>query len=462
MAKQTLAEQRQAFEATRQAKAARMGELMDAAGEEGETLAADDQEEYDGLVEEIKKIDAHLSRLDDLEKAMKASAKPVNGSTPQDASASRGGESVRVDVRQNLPKGTGFTRYVMAMAAARGVASEAIEFAKRWESQTPEVINYIREKHFGITKADPGTVYSPGGSPSTWGGAYLAYPANLASEFVELLYPMTLLGRMTGWRNMPFNVRVGVQDGGSTVNWVGEAAAKPVTELSFTEALLTYSKIAGIVVLTEELVRLSTPSAEAAVRTDLTRSIAKFIDEQMLTANVTATANRPASLTNNVSAITASGYDADALYIDINEALAAYDDADTGVSNVYIVTTPALARGISTIRNPLGQFEFTGVTPSGGSLMGFPVLVSNSVPDGYMVFIKTDEVWLADDGGVSIDASREATLDMAGGNTPTFNLFQKNCVAIRAERWIRWQKRRSMAVQLISGAAYNPSGSSPA
>jgi len=69
---------------------------------------------------------------------------------------------------------------------------------------------------------------------------------------------------------------------------------------------------------------------------------------------------------------------------------------------------------------------------------------------------------LADDGGVSIDASREATLDMAGGNTPTFNLFQKNCVAIRAERWIRWQKRRSMAVQLISGAAYNPSGSSPA
>ena len=462
MAKQTLAEQRQAFEATRQAKAARMAELMDAAGEEGETLAADDQEEYDGLVEEIKKIDAHLSRLDDLEKAMKASAKPVNGSTPQDASASRGGESVRVDVRQNLPKGTGFTRYVMAMAAARGVASEAIEFAKRWESQTPEVINYIREKHFGITKADPGTVYSPGGSPSTWGGAYLAYPANLASEFVELLYPMTLLGRMTGWRNMPFNVRVGVQDGGSTVNWVGEAAAKPVTELSFTEALLTYSKIAGIVVLTEELVRLSTPSAEAAVRTDLTRSIAKFIDEQMLTANVTATANRPASLTNNVSAITASGYDADALYIDINEALAAYDDADTGVSNVYIVTTPALARGISTIRNPLGQFEFTGVTPSGGSLMGFPVLVSNSVPDGYMVFIKTDEVWLADDGGVSIDASREATLDMAGGNTPTFNLFQKNCVAIRAERWIRWQKRRSMAVQLISGAAYNPSGSSPA
>jgi len=461
MAKQTIAEQRSAFEATRQAKAARMAELMEAAGEEGETLAADDQEEYDGLVAEIKKIDAHLSRLDDLDKAMIKSAKPVNGTSPDDASASRGG-AVRVDVRQTLPKGTGFTRYVMAMAAARGVASEALEFAKRWDSQTPEVSHYIREKHFGIVKAEPGTVYSPGGSPSTWGGAFLAYPANLAAEFVELLYPLTLLGRMNGWRMMPFNVRVGVQTGGSTVNWVGEAAAKPVTELEFTEALLTYSKIAGIVVLTEELVRLSTPSAEAAVRTDLTRSIAKFIDEQMLDASVTASASRPASLTQGVSAISASGYDADALYIDINAALAAYDDADTGVSNVHIVTTPALARGIATIRNPLGQFEFTGVQPSGGSLMGFPVLVSNSVPDGYIVFIKTDEVWLADDGGVTIDASREATLDMAGGNTPTFNLFQKNCVAIRAERWIRWQKRRDIAVQLITGAAYNPAGTSPA
>lgn len=463
MAKQTIAEQRSAFEATRQAKAARMAEIMEKAGDEGETLAADLQEEYDGLNDEIGKIDAHLKRLDDLEVAMKKTAKAVNGSSPNEGSDSRGGNSVRVDVRQTLPKGTGFTRYVMAMAAARGIAVQAYEIAKQWEGQTPEVCQYIKALHLSpITKADPGMVSSPGGSPETWGGAFLAYPPNLAAEFVELLYPMTLLGRMTGWRRIPFNVRVGVQTGGSTVNWVGESDPKPVTELDFSEALMTFSKIAGIIVLTEELVRLSTPSAEAAVRTDLTRAIAKFIDEQMLDASVTANDARPASLTNGVSAVPASGFDADALYIDINNALAAYDDSETGTDNIYIVMEPALARGISTLRNALGQFEFSAMNPQGGSLSGFPVLVSNSVPDNTLIFVKTDEVFLADDGGVSIDASREATLDMSGSTSPTFSLFQRNCVAIRAERWIRWQKRRSSAVQLISGANYNPSGSSPA
>ena len=59
---------------------------------------------------------------------------------------------------------------------------------------------------------------------------------------------------------MPFNVAIPVQTGGSTVNWVGEEAVKPVTELAFSLVELGYDKIAGIVVLTEELVRLSTPS----------------------------------------------------------------------------------------------------------------------------------------------------------------------------------------------------------
>jgi HK97 family phage major capsid protein len=305
-------------------------------------------------------------------------------------------------------------------------------------------------------------VSSPGGSPETWGGAFLAYPPNLAAEFVELLYPMTILGKMNGWRRIPFNVRVGVQSGGSTVNWVGEGDPKPVTELEFTEALMTYSKIAGIVVLTEELVRLSTPAAEATVRSDLTRSIAKFIDQQMLDASVTATDARPASLTNGVAAVAATGYDADALYQDLNDALAAYDSSETGTDNIYLVVRPSLSRGISTMRNALGQFEFTGVNPQGGTLNGFPLIVSNSAPADTIVLVKTDEVFLADDGGVTIDASREATLDMAGSTSPNFSLFQRNCVAIRAERWIRWQKRRSSAVQLITGALYNPSGTSPA
>jgi len=82
--------------------------------------------------------------------------------------------------------------------------------------------------------------------------------------------------------------------------------------------------------------------------------------------------------------------------------------------------------------------------------------VSNSVPAGTIVLAKANEILLADDGGVQLDASREATLDMNGGTTPNFNLWQRNCVAIRAERFITWAKRRANAVAVITGAAYGP------
>ena len=120
---------------------------------------------------------------------------------------------------------------------------------------------------------------------------------------------------------------------------------------------------------------------------------------------------------------------------------------------------PGTARGISALRNALGQFEFTGVGPMGGSILGFPVITSNSVPAGYVILVKADEILLADDGNVQLDSSREATLDMNGGTSPTFNLWQRNCIGIRAERGITWVKRRADAIAVITGADYGPTAS---
>lgn len=441
------------LEEDRAAKAARMEEI--APDEDGNFEDDDSKKEYRGLAMDLKELDEKIGDQEAILRARKT-AIPVEGTSVKKAAKSRAGETV---VKSELPKGTAFTRYVMAMAATKGSPVEAIEFAKRWKDQTPEVMDYIRAQH--ITKTGPGMIGSESTeSPDSW-GYHLGYRNNLAAEFVDLLYPATLIGRMEGWRRVPFNVRVGVQVGGSTVAWVGEAAAKPVGSMDFEETTLTYSKVAGIIVLTDELVRLSSPSAEATVRSDLVKSMAKYLDEQMFDSTVTASSVRPAALTNGVTGTAASGYDSDAFYTDLNDVLAGYDTAETGTENIYIVTTPAVARGISTMRTSLGQFEFPNMTPMGGSLLGYPVLVSNSVPTGNIVFVKTDEVWLADDGGVTIDASREATLDMAGGDTPAFSLWQKNCTAIRAERWIKWQKRRAAAVQRITGALYNPAGTSP-
>jgi HK97 family phage major capsid protein len=61
---------------------------------------------------------------------------------------------------------------------------------------------------------------------------------------------------------------------GATVNWVGEGAPKPLTSLAFDSITLDFAKIAGIIVLNDELVRLAAPSAELLVRNGLAASVA--------------------------------------------------------------------------------------------------------------------------------------------------------------------------------------------
>ena len=100
-------------------------------------------------------------------------------------------------------------------------------------------------------------------------------------------------------QHVPFNIRYGIQDGTSTVAWVGQGAPKPVSKLTFTSGSLGFAKAAGIVVITQELARFSSPSAELKVRNDLTGQMVTFLDQQFIDPSVAAVANvSPASVTN--------------------------------------------------------------------------------------------------------------------------------------------------------------------
>lgn len=432
-------------------KSDRLSELIAKDGEEG-GLDATETTERDALKISVKALVSQIDDLSTLEAAMAAQATGITVArhAPPEPPANR---VPKVEVKA-LPKGTGFTRYAMAVAAGKGSYSDTVAYAKRWQGETPEVVEYVK-RMMGGAKAIEGT--SVVGSPA-WGGE-LVYADNLAAEFIEILRPRTIIGRMSGLRMTPFNVRIPSQVGSSTVNWVGEAAEKAVTELDFGTVTLPYHKIAGIVVLTEELVRLSSPSAEETVRRDLTEQIARFMDAQFILPSVTASANNPASITNGVSSPAASGPTAEDLYFDMNTALATFDSADQSTESIHVLMTPALARGISTLRNALGQFEFGSLTMAGGTLMGFPVIVSSSVPSGTIVLVAASEILLADDGRVALDASNQATLDMDGGGTPNFSLWQRNCIGIRAERWVTWKKRRDESVAIIDTASYGPTAS---
>jgi HK97 family phage major capsid protein len=238
--------------------------------------------------------------------------------------------------------------------------------------------------------------------------------------------------------------------------------------MAFDSISLGFTKVAGIVPVTDELFRFSNPAIEALVRDSLLTAVALLTDRDFLDPSKVAVPGvSPASITNGVTPINPTGTTGDALRADLGTLLSTYAGLNMSVAGLVLVMTSQQAIRISLLRNALGQKEFDGMGPGGGSLEGIPVVTSENIvtagsPAGSLIVaINAPEILLADDGAVQVDMSREASLQMdsAPDSPPTastimVSLWQRNMVALRAERMINWMRRRDGAVQYISGAAY--------
>lgn len=447
-----LAEQIKAFQAKRATLAARIDAIMAKSAEEGRTLEEAESEEYDNTNAELATVDKHIERLVDLQSKSAAGATRVEGVTSA-KSALHVRDGAIITVKSNLPKGTAFARYVQALAMSKGNLMQAAEIAKsrkNWQD-TPQVETVLRAAVTAGTTTD-----------SDW-AAPLAPYQDMSSEFIELLRPATIMGKLTQLRKVPFDVRMPRQTQGSTAKWVGEGSPKPVSELKFDSLTLRHKKVAGIVVISDELARLSNPNAEALIVSDLTEQIAQLIDVSFVDPAISGTADvRPASITNGVTAVAATGTDADALKADIKSLFAGFLDANQSLASAVLIMSSVQALAISMLQNALGQNEFPDITLDGGNIFGVPVVTSENIPTTtagtIIILAKQSEILLADDGGVVVDVSREASLEMndspTGGAQSLVSLWQNNLMGVRAERWLDWAKRRATAVGYISGANY--------
>jgi len=460
----TVAEQIAAFEAKRLASADRMEAIMAKSGEEVRTLDESEQEEYDTLASEVESVDKHLVRLRSLERSQANKATPVTG-VKGVVSGAAARDPIITAGKDQLPLGTEFARYVRCLVLAKGDPMRAHEIAKANFSENPRVIEVLKAAVAAGTTTD-----------STWAGPLVVYQ-NLASEFIEFLRPQTIVGKfgangIPSLRRIPFNVRMGRQTSGGTGYWVGQAKPKPLTKFDFDEVTLRWAKVANIAVLSDELVRFSNPSADLLVRQALADALRERLDIDFVDPAKAESANvSPASITNGLVGITASGTDAAAVREDVQAIMAQFIANNiTPTSGVWIMSaTNALA--LSLMQNALGQPAFPGITMNGGSFVGLPVITSEymtGVADSSgspVILVNADDVFLADDGGIQIDASREASLEMLDGSlqqngvngtgASLVSMFQTNSVALRAERVINWKKRRAAAAAMIVAAAYS-------
>ncbi|MGB6079068.1 MAG: phage major capsid protein [Xanthobacteraceae bacterium] len=466
----TIAEQIAAYEAKRVANSAAMKSIMDESGKDGATLDAAKQEEFDGLLADNEAIDAHLKRLRAVEKDQAATARPVNGSSSEEATASRSG-GVVVKSQPKLAPGLEFARAVKCLGMAKGVPSAAIDIAKSRYGENANVVRTLQQADGGILSVQKAEIPAGANISGNWAEALVGTESSAFADFVEYLRPMTILGKfgtngIPALRRVPFRVPLITQTAPGEGYWVGEGKPKPLTNFGYSRTTLEPLKVANIAVLTKEMIRDSSPSAEPMIRDELANALRARLDTDYINPAKGASAGvSPASITNGAATVASTGTSADAVRVDVRALMQKFVDANNPLSSGVWIMDSSTALALSMMVNALGQPEFTGLGINGGVFFGLPVIVSEYVPTGIVVLMNAGDIYLADEGGITVDMSTEASLEMLdSGLTQSavadvngaslVSLWQTNSVGFLAERTVNWARRRSTAVAYLTGVAW--------
>ena len=461
----TLAEKIKKFKDELAAKNLKRGELANKSADEGQTFDEAEQEEFDALSQEIEQIEKHIARLETVEKSEMKTAKPVtekDGKTEEGAAQARQGNA-RITVTQTLPKGLAFARLAKCKALSQKDQIPAYEIASNLYPDDQRIANILKAAVSGATTAH-----------ATWAGPLVGDESSIFADFAEFLRPQTIIGKfgtdgIPSLRRVPFRTRLISQTSGGQGYWVGEGQPKPLTKFDFAGTSIEPLKVANIAVATMELLRDSSPSAELLIRDGLTAALRELLDIDFVDINKAATSTSPASITNNITRVTSTGTTADDVRCDVAAVMAAFIAANNAPTTGVWIMSATTALALSLMVNALGQREFPGLTMAGGTFAGLPVIVSEYVPSdsngSFVILVNASDIYLADEGGVEVKMSDQASLQMLDGSsdgagvptnnvvTPTatslVSMFQTNSVAFLAERTINWARRREDAVGVI-------------
>jgi HK97 family phage prohead protease/HK97 family phage major capsid protein len=433
-----------------------------------EELNEEQTSERDSLTSEIDRLTATVKSLATLERVQSTKAETV--SSRQITGTTSTAKTFTVE-EPKLPPGIAFARFALCHLAAqnmtmKGHPTSPIQLAKQWYPSSERTLMVVK-----AAVAPANTTDANWASP-------LVYNETIA-DFVEYLRPRTVVGQfgqgnIPALNRVPFNMRQVTESSAMTGYWVGQGAPKPLTKAGYTASTLGFAKVAAITVDTEELLRFAnTPgiSAETAMRDGLTRALVAKIDSTFIDPSVAAVSNvSPASITNGLSLGSSAGNTADDVRADILTLFSSFLGADMDPRGIVLIMPPAVALSLSLLRTTVGAQEFPNITINGGSLQGIPVIVSNyAALAGYgnlVIAVVAPEINLADDGQVTVDMSREASLEMSDAPTQSgttgvslVSLWQNNLVAFRAERFINWGLRRSGVVAAIQSVNWGGVGS---
>jgi HK97 family phage major capsid protein len=347
-----------------------------------------------------------------------------------------------------------FGRYVQCLGLARGDSYKAIMHAQAHFGDSPHVIQALQ--NVVKTAVPAGT-----STDATWGGP-LVLPATVSSEFVALLRGLSVLGRLNT-RPAPFNCKFSRATTGTSAAWVGEGKGAPVSKMDFDGLQLGVSKIVALAVLTDELMRNSTPAAAALVSADLAVTVATFLDASLLNPDLAGVPGEsPASITFGAPQFVSSGNSFANVTNDLKLMMRSLATSPgVRLRDATWIMSETVAATWCTLTNTNSDFAFDELGPAGGFLFKLPVLTTGTLAtpgsptEEIVTLVDAQHIALADEGDVGVEVGRHPTLQMltdpVSGATQQVSLWAQNLVGLKITRFCNFLLRRAGAVCVLRG-----------
>lgn len=433
--KMTLQEKLAALKKTRQERAEVLSGLMERS-DETTTLGSEDAKRFDQVSDELKVLDADITRCERAIEVALTQAVPVQSgatSTAVREATPKSFAQPRVSLTAKESKAATFARFVAVHAKARGSRSDMLMYAQEYSSHTGDqrLENAVRAAvAIGTTQT------------GNWASPLVDDYQAARAEFVELLRAQTIIGKLD-LSPMGFYIPVKEQTVAGVAGWVGETQAKPATSQGFATKAMIPHKLAAITAISDELLKWSNPKADTIIINDLTAAIQGAADLTFVLPTWAGSASAPASITYGAANAASSGNTFAAVITDFQRARQHYLSNGIPLNGISVLMNPLTASALYSVRaEQTGVRLFPDITPEGGSVEGFRVVVSEHIPfdstGATVIFLRDQDVFLGDEDGVQIATSNEATVNLSTNPTAetgnVVNAFQDNVTLIRAER----------------------------
>jgi Phage capsid family len=294
------------------------------------------------------------------------------------------------------------------------------------------------------------------------GDIFTAEPFRIASDGVVALVksrsPIARIGDASPWRPAAPFVRTLKQTAGAVAAFVGEAQSITVTDAALEEVRLAIYKIAGIELVTDELMKLVGDAGDAILGADLARALALTEGRALLDPSEKGTPDvQPPSLTADCITITSSGTDAASIMYDLQRL---FDGYQGDLNRAVLVASQATILPLAMLGVSIGA---QALSAGAQTWLTLPLVYVEGMAMGDIALVDPSSVLMVPPM-FDLTTSSQATvqvIDGTSGESSFMSMWQANLHGVKSVEYVSWEVAREDSVRLLTGMKF-PAPTPPA